>query len=79
MTFCNVISGILFFATFQAFLQDLGSLTIGYTATLMFIMCNEAVLTSEVLEQERKVPYTLKMTYVRPLRVLLDLRALFSI
>ena len=64
MTFYNVISGILFFATFQAFLQDLGTLRIGYTATLMFIMCNEAVLTSEVLEGDPKIAYTLKMKFL---------------
>jgi hypothetical protein len=63
VTFYNVISGILFMAAFQAFLANLMTPAVGYSAALMFIICNEAVLTSEVLESGLNIPYTLKMKF----------------
>jgi hypothetical protein len=63
MTFYNVISGILFLGACQAFLRTLTGESVaptGLAATLLAVMCNEAVLTSEMLE-ERKLPYKLQM------------------
>jgi hypothetical protein len=68
MTFYNVISGILFIGAFQAFLHALGTRAIFLPATLVAIMCNEAVLTSELIEDPPegtpRVVYSLSMKFV---------------
>ena len=68
MTFYNVISGILFLGACQAFLQTLGGAAMFMAATLAAIMCNEAVLTSELLEVSKKgrepLPYSLGMKFL---------------
>ena len=68
MTFYNVISGILFMGACQAFLQTLGVPAMFMAATLAAIMCNEAVLTSELLEFSKKgrepLAYSLGMKFL---------------
>jgi hypothetical protein len=68
MTFYNVISGILFMGACQAFLQTLGAPAMFMAATLAAIMCNEAVLTSELLEFSKKgrepLAYSLGMKFL---------------
>jgi hypothetical protein len=68
MTFYNVISGILFLGTCQAFLQWLGRPAMFMAATLAAIMANEAVLTSELLEKSdsavEPLPYSLGMKFI---------------
>jgi hypothetical protein len=68
MTFYNVISGILFMGACQSFLQTLGGPAMFMAATLAAIMCNEAVLTSELLEFSKKgrdqLPYSLGMKFL---------------
>ena len=61
MTFYNVISGILFMGAIQAFLHELGKPAMAYAATLVAIMCNEAVSTSELLEGPAALTFTLWM------------------
>ena len=61
MTFYNVISGILFLGACQALVHEMGTPTAWYAATLVALMCNESVLTSELLEGANPYPYTLKM------------------
>jgi len=65
VTFYNVISGILFMGAFQAFVAAHGTPAMGMAAILVAILCNEAVLTSELLERkESPVPYTLAMKFI---------------
>jgi hypothetical protein len=68
MTFYNVISGILFMGACQAFLETLGAPAMFMAATLAAIMCNEAVLTSELLEFSKEgrtpLPYSLEMKFL---------------
>jgi hypothetical protein len=63
VTFYNVISGILFMGACQALVHALGQSTWGYAATLVVIMANEAVLTSELIEGA-SVAYTLGMKFL---------------
>ena len=48
MTFYNVISGILFLGACQALVHTLDHPPMVYAATLVVIMANEALLTSEL-------------------------------
>lgn len=62
MTFYNVISGILFLAACQSFLQALGSSAMWVAAILVITILNESVLTSDLVERETNaVPYTLSL------------------
>lgn len=52
MTFYNVISGILFLGACQAILRFLGTPAAWAAATLAMIVCNEAIMTSELVERQ---------------------------
>lgn len=52
MTFYNVISGILFLGACQAILRFLGTSAAWAAATLAIIVCNEAIMTSELVERQ---------------------------
>jgi hypothetical protein len=64
LTFYNVISAILFMAAFQATIQLWPASASWYAATLVLIMCNEAILTSELLEGQAAVTYKLEMKFL---------------
>lgn len=62
MTFYNVISGILFLGACEAFLSALGKPYLAMAGTLVVVIFNEAVLTSELIERRvNPVDYTLKL------------------
>lgn len=63
MTFYNVISGLLFFASIKAFLCHLGTPVMWLSAILVITILNEAVMTSELMEGKpsRQNEYTLPM------------------
>jgi hypothetical protein len=62
MTFYNVISGILFLGACEAFLSALGKPSLAMAGTLVVVIFNEAVLTSELIERAvNPVDYTLKL------------------
>jgi hypothetical protein len=61
MTFYNVISGILFMGALQAFLGSLGTPVMWMAACLGVTILNESVITSELIEGNTQVPYTLDL------------------
>lgn len=62
MTFYNVISGILFICACQTFLVKLGTPAMWVAATLMAVILNESMLTSDLIERDHNpVVYKLEM------------------
>jgi hypothetical protein len=68
VTFYNVISGILFFTGCQAFLARLGTAQVWFAATLLLIILNEAVSTSDLLE--RRMPGVAEIDYTLGMKLL---------
>ena len=81
MTFYNVISGILFIGTCQAFVVHYGTPTAWYASLLMVVMFYESVITSHLLEgQDPPVKtYSLKMKVLDLLAFILLAYALIAV
>jgi hypothetical protein len=80
MTFYNVVSGILFLAAFQQFLAQIGTSRVWAALSLMLVVFNDAVNTSETLERATGAPkYTLWMKLLDLLGFLLLASALIAL